>query len=204
LPIVGLLGAGVESNADHPILRAASVSAGSVLNGDAPVRKPLQRDLPGVLERPGLELGPCTFREEKLGPDRGELRLEAELMVRHPQLPVRESGRVEPSVLVPNPVLTGVRLQRTLQLHARKVAWNFQTVAPRFVKGRDYPQEHAFIVRLLGFDDFRRDYIWGNYGTRRPVVILIRTGRSKRQHCEGCSQCGGRDRLRPAFETPWD
>ena len=46
------------------------------------------------------------------------------------------------------------------------MAWNIQAVATCFVKRRDYPQEHTFIVHLLRFRHLSLDYILCSRRTR--------------------------------------
>ena len=87
--------------------------------------------------------------QEEPSPNRGVFGLQAQLIVRHAYHTVLESGHVKYSVLVPYPVLAGMRMQRTLYLYARHVTWDIQTIASCFVKRRDHPQEFTLIVDLL-------------------------------------------------------
>ena len=87
-------------------------------------------------------------------------------------------------------------MQRALYLYAGHVTRNIQTVASRFVKRRDHPQEYPLIFssrhvffHQLRFCRLKRDDILCNRGTRRLVVVRICTTHSKHRYCEGCNQC---------------
>ena len=82
-----------------------------------------------------------------------------------------------------------MHLQRTLKPYARKMTWDIQTVASRFVERRNHSQEQTLIVPLLRFRHVGRDYIpgsrGGNRGTRWLAAVRVRTGRDKYQYCQG-------------------